>query len=345
MMGYIILVLSLALAAMSAACLHLYRARNKFRARAKRVKRISYRRRKGLGPAGRQDPAQKRVDLLPTFDAKRSPLASLVKPLEKTRLPEQDVVPLILPPLDVDLATFRSAQYQNQAASGRPRKNIHLHAEKLAYSFSGQSGLIYLNALCISYLRRDTPHTDHAKQLFHRIWREESETLLSQISMRWLISTLQTFLDHAENSQQQIIGASGYFYGNMVKIYEGERTLFGIQDKVFFPKQLGARMPESLSEMEGYLACRADIFVNMNTMAFEIAQGDPVAGPVLLKLLERVQGAETIFTRVDRTNVKREQRLVEKFNRLFWCWGVDARQNPNSPVYAEFADFPEKEAG
>lgn len=330
-MEYLLIVVGVALIGSIASNAYLYRALNKFRDRAKRVKRISTRRVRG--DDGQIKPAQRRVKLSPSFDRETSPLASLIKRLDENRLPEQHKIPLILPALDVDLLTYREAQFQNEAASGRPRKKIHLHAEKLAYELTGKSGLVYLNALCISYLRRDTPHTDHAKRLFHRLWKEERDILLNQIPMRWLISTLQTFLDHGENGQQQIIGASGYFYGNMIKLYEGERSLLGNQDQDSYPGNLAARMPESLSDLEGYLACRADIFVNVNTMAFENAMGDPVAGPVLLTLMERVQRAETIFTRIDRTCAKREKQLLPKFNKLFWSFGSDARKISNSPLF------------
>ena len=136
----------------------------------------------------------------------------------------------LLPDTGIDLhkLAFEYLPKEAELPDG-PRSNMQNQYSILEYHLRGKSRLAHLNAMVISYLRRDTPFTEKARTLFHKIWREQGILLLNELSTRWLISTLQTFLDHGENEYQRKIGATGYFYGNVMKIYEGERSLEGLE--------------------------------------------------------------------------------------------------------------------
>ena len=226
--------------------------------------------------------------------------------LERTtrRIPRQGVRD-ILPPVTIDLGPLADERLPKDAS--RPdvkRARIPDQAALLRYQLRGKSGLSLLNALTISYLRRDTRHTKKARTLFHRIWREQGHLLINELSTRWLISTLQTFLDHGETEAQRMIGASGYFYGNMMKIYEGERALEGLPQGAAYPN-LSPQSKNRFRGLDRYSVGGTDLLLNTNALALGIALRDEVAGLVLQELLLRVKSSKNVFWRHDRTRKER----------------------------------------
>lgn len=207
----------------------------------------------------------------------------------------------LLPPVTVDLRLLADERLPRDVS--RPevkRARIQDQLALLRYQLRGKSGLSLLNALTISYLRRDTRHTEKARTLFHRIWREQGHLLINELSTRWLISTLQTFLDHGETEAQRMIGAAGYFYGNMMKIYEGERALEGLAQGAPYPHLT----PQSTNRFRGldrYPVGGTDLLLNTNALALDIASRDPAAGLVLQEFLLRVKSSKNVFWRHDRT--------------------------------------------
>ncbi|WP_162685664.1 hypothetical protein [Roseovarius amoyensis] len=170
----------------------------------------------------------------------------------------------------------------------------------LDYHLRGKSRLAKLNSLTISYLRRDTVHTEKAKYLFHRIWFEYGVLLVNELSTRWLISTLQTFLDHGLNEAQRTIGASGYFYANMMKIYEGERAIEGREQDAIY-SETKSQTKNRFAGLDRYNVGGTDLLLNTNALALDIARRDDIAGLVLTELLLRTKCSHNVFTRMDKT--------------------------------------------
>lgn len=184
-----------------------------------------------------------------------------------------------------------------------PRTRMSDQSLLLDYHFRGKSELAKLNALLISYLRRDTSFTRKAQKLFHRIWRECAILLINELSARWLISTLQTFLDHGENEAQRSIGTCGYFYANLMKIYEGERSIDGLsQDGAL--SGIEPRTPSRFRGLDRYRVGGTDLLLNVNALALEISLRDEVAGLVLQEFLLRVKHSGNAFTRSDTTRIQ-----------------------------------------
>lgn len=240
-----------------------------------------------------------------------SDLASLALPsLTKRalgRISPQDIDD-ILPPEDVDLQPYVfEILPKDIEAPNLSRADINNQSILLDYHLRGKSRLTKLNALTISYLRRDTAHTDKARHLFHRIWREQGHILVNELTTRWLISTLQTFLDHGENEAQRMIGASGHFYGNMMKIYEGERAIEGRQQDALY-EETAAITPNKFNGLDRYKVGGTDLLLNTNALALDLAMRDDVAGLVMFEFLLRTKASGNVFTRMDRT---RKEKNIE----------------------------------
>lgn len=205
----------------------------------------------------------------------------------------------VLPPVTTDLAGYLTEFLPGDASLPETsRQAMEDQAAILRYHLRGKTKLAFLNALVISYLRRDTIHTDKARQLFHRIWDEMGHRLINELSTRWLISTLQTFLDHGKNEDQRQIGTTGYFYANILKIHEGERAIEGVEQSHY----ARSSSPQTKNEFRGLDRFRVggtDLMLNTNALALEIAFKDDVAGLVLQEFLLRVKSASNVFTRLD----------------------------------------------
>lgn len=227
---------------------------------------------------------------------------NLLRRVEK-RVNKQNVED-ILPETDVDLRKL-AFEFLPQDASlpDVPRTQMRDQSKILDYHLRGKSRLAKLNALTISYLRRDTNLTEKARFLFNRIWFEEGATLVNELSTRWLISTLQTFLEHGENEAQRIIGASGYFYANMIKIYEGERAIEG-KEQDLVHANVTPSTKNKFQGMDRYSVGGTDLLLNTNALALDLSMRDDVAGLVLQEFLLRVQHSKNVFTRMDDTRLK-----------------------------------------
>lgn len=233
-----------------------------------------------------------------------SDLASLALPAltqrARGRISTQEVDD-ILPPKNVDLTSYIFDILPTDVDPPTvSRSNMNDQSMILDYHLRGKSRLAKLNALTISYLRRDTCYTDKAQHLFHRIWREHGPLLINELTTRWLISTLQTFLDHGENEAQRVIGASSHFYANMMKIYEGERAIEGRDQDATYEKA-GPQTTNKFIGLDRYNVGGTDLLLNTNALALDLAMRDDVAGLVLFELLLRVKDSANVFTRMDRT--------------------------------------------
>lgn len=220
------------------------------------------------------------------------------------------VVDDILPPENVDLRTYAfDILPENVELPSVSRIDIRDQSLILDYHLRGKSQLAKLNALTISYLRRATPHAQKARKLFHRIWQEQGPLLVNELSTRWIISTLQTFLDHGNNEAQRLIGSSGYFYANMMKIYEGERAIEGREQDAIYENS-SPQTPNKFRGLDRYSVGGTDLLLNTNALALDLAMRDDVAGLVLIELLLRTKESGNVFTRMDKT--RKEKGIAVK---------------------------------
>ncbi len=221
--------------------------------------------------------------------------------------------PDLLPAASVDLTGLRTSIVADPGVEtkGMSRRDMRDQLVILQAALKGKSELALTNALAISYLRRGTPHTAKARALFLRIWREEGKHLLTELSTRWLLSTLQTFADHGETESQRAAGIAGFIYGGVMRMYEHERAMLGLS-----PDQTADSITPSarpgLTNTGGFRLGHTDALINLNALVYEYALCDEVAGPVLEELLVRVRDSKTVFHRMDQTRKK-----LKAFNKNY----------------------------
>ena len=232
---------------------------------------------------------------------------------ERYRFPRHDTAPDLMPPADVDFRPYVETLISSDPRPkvSLPRQDMANQVRNLRRGFTGKPELLLLHGVVISYLRRDTPHTAKARGLFHRLWTEQQALLLDRLNPRWLVSTLQTFHDHGATEAQKKIGGMGFLYGNLIKVYESERSLQG-PDRVPSGPLSNAGFPGLFGFTPG-----DDILRNINVLTMAAADSDPVAGPVLLELMSRTRRSRTLFARIDALKQAEPYAARQRFYTSF----------------------------
>jgi len=234
----------------------------------------------------------------------------------KSRVYSQMDQPNLLPRKDVDLSLLRLEMVgQNSEHPGKTRIRMENQYSILEHRFSKKPALGFLNALAISYLRRDTEHTDHARHIFFRLWEEEHDFLLGTLPTRWLISTMQTFLDHGKCADQKKIGAAGYFFANSVKAYESERSHERLTVDGIYPETVPVT-PIGFPGLDRISVGNSDLLVNMLALLLEVSMSEEVSGRVNLEFLRRLKRAHSVFSRMDQTRLEKKVEISGFQN----CW-------------------------
>ena len=193
---------------------------------------------------------------------------------------------------DSQVATLAPLALPSSEPSGN-RRDMRDQFLILQRTFGGRPEILFWNALAISYLRRETPHTAKARSLFFKIWDEQPAFLCSALNGRWLISSLQTFADHGRFPEEINAGTTGFMYGNLIKIYEAEIASAYTRNPNVDRFRGGT--------VDGFFGFQPgdDILLNINTFAVQNASGAGPSGMALMKLLAIVKQSSSIFSRTD----------------------------------------------
>lgn len=222
-----------------------------------------------------------------------------------------DFGPETLPPLGVDFAALRSKTVPQSATSrqaGEPNTSWSRKRWQIAEEFVGKSELAFLNAQLISNLRKRA-QPDHAATLFVRLWTEESRHLIEVLSLRWKVSSIQTFADHGQTSAQREVGQALRMLFGVMKLYEFERSFSGMSpDKAY---NLGKRDKSRLPlDMEPLSLVNGGLDINLLAPVWELALSDEAIGPLTDHLMQALNAEDSgVFRRLDRLRQKRLRRM------------------------------------
>lgn len=223
-----------------------------------------------------------------------------------TRVTKQDV-PWLVPELQFPLTSlWQSVVSTNDIEFPQTtRATMEGQVRILRFRMRGLPEPCFILALLISYLRRDTLHTKKSWELFFRMWQLEYLNLLAFLPTRWLISSLQSFLDHGESSDQRLVGGSGYFFANTMKAYEAERAFVGLDAGAVYPNTSPSGKNGGVG-LDRFDLGRSDLMVNTLSMLYELSLRDEPSGRVVRELLMRVKSGHTVFSRMDRSRIHHE---------------------------------------
>ncbi len=244
------------------------------------------------------------------------------------RFTYQDV-PWLLPVLEFPLGKMWQQYIPDEETSFPDTTRLSMEGQSriLRFRMRGLPEPCFLMGMSISYLRRNTEHTENAASVFFNLWTHEHANLLAFLPTRWLISSLQTFLDHGRSENDRLIGSTGYFLANTIKAYEAERGLEGLNADDVYP-YITPRGRNGGFGLDRFDLGRTDLLLNTLSLAYEISLRDVISGRVLREFLRRVKSGHSIFSRMDRSRIYHGIEPAGFLN----CWSFFERPNETPKV-------------
>lgn len=202
----------------------------------------------------------------------------------------QDMKQIMITAKDIDLNSIID----------KPRiKDLTGHLNKVKNEFIGKSELCYYHATLIILLRRGFKPKEIFRN-FESLWESESDYLLNNLSLRWLISACDTFVDHSENPLRSAILLNAVTLINTLKVYETEKFLRSFQDFKDINEENVARLyAEHLSLFDGLTYFRIgadDTLKNMRQRYQCFEEKDKLAYDILIFIFDKIQNLETAFS-------------------------------------------------
>lgn len=222
-----------------------------------------------------------------------------------------EMVEQSLPDIHVDLEPFSITTMPNVPKIGKMGRHQDLRKKYLFLrsSFSGQSHLSFLLACTIVALRR-APENKNIQSFFHRILSEHTDQICADLNLRWLVSVCDTLVDCGKSPAQIAIGFSGSALVNTVKIYETERAMYA-PNIPWPPSKRFGYGGKLFDGVDAFSAPKGDMINNLIARAFTAAEGDAVAGAIMLEILARLQYRKTAFQRFKQIEGKDHVEVLE----------------------------------
>lgn len=224
------------------------------------------------------------LSLVPIWERRRAPFVFQ---------PDQE-----LPPEDVDFGPLKT-RLVPPPPDAAPDAVFNRYGQRLREAqqeFAGKPELLLVNMLLIMNLRKESA-PPRAARLFRRLWADEAGFLIDNLSGRWLISSIITFADHGETEADRRIGQSLNIMFSLMKLYEAERLYSGHRPFEFFDPRDRVNGPLPMG-MEGFALKHGDLEANFLSPLLVEAANAPVAGPLALALLDRLnRDPRSIFRR------------------------------------------------
>jgi hypothetical protein len=169
------------------------------------------------------------------------------------------------------------------------------HMNEIRSEFIGRCELLHAHAGLVVALRRRL-RIDHFRPLFLRMWREEGDFLRANLSLRWLVSTGDTLVDHGETPGQRALAMACVLFVNTIKLHESERHIHGLRDvQLDVARSAGGFLFDGLT---CFSFSDGDMIANMEGRSRRLVDEDDIAGPLLEEVLRRVAAGPTVFRRL-----------------------------------------------
>lgn len=183
--------------------------------------------------------------------------------------------------------------------SDKPRlKNLSAHLNKVKIEFIDKPEICFYHATLVVLLRRGYKSKETFEE-FEKLWETESDFLLNNLSLRWIVSACDTFVDHSPNPLRSAILLNVSTLINTLKTYETEKFLRGFEtvDDIN-EKNVEALYLKHLELYQGLTYFRIgtdDTLRNMRTRYEAFQNLDQIAASILLFVFEKIQNSQTAF--------------------------------------------------
>lgn len=183
------------------------------------------------------------------------------------------------------------------------RKTVDLegHLNNLKYQSIGESELCFYHNTLIILMRRKYK-IDQTFAEFEKLWAQESEFLLEQLSIRWIVSACDTFIDYAKDSSRVAILMNVITLINTLRAYETKNFLQLPIDSEPLPlleQKTSLLYAGDIPLYNGLTYFRIgtdDSLRNMRKRYTKFYKVDKLATTILLSVFEKLQNNESAFT-------------------------------------------------
>lgn len=199
-------------------------------------------------------------------------------------------------------------------------KNLIEHFHNIQPEFAGTSRLSHLLACLVVVLRR-CPECVEARTLFWRILDEQTEVVVPELSLRWLVGVADTIADLGRTDAERAIGLCASTLANTVKLHESELSIY-YPKRPWPPKKRFSSGGALFGGMITFWTEKGDLIENMLQRTKRVGTDQGCAGMVLNEVVERVRNGPTVFRRFARIQGKPSPELLDettraRFNRMF----------------------------
>lgn len=183
--------------------------------------------------------------------------------------------------------------------SDKPRlKDLSAHLKKVKIEFIDKPEICFYHATLVVLLRRGYKSKETYEE-FEKLWETESDFLLNNLSLRWIVSACDTFVDHSPNPLRSAILLNVSTLINTLKTYETEKFLRGFETvDGINEKNVEALYLKHLELYQGLTYFRIgtdDTLRNMRTRYEAFKDLDQLAASILLFVFEKIQNSQTAF--------------------------------------------------
>lgn len=188
------------------------------------------------------------------------------------------------------------------ALSDKPRiKDLEKHLDNLKHQFIGQSELCFYHATLVVLLRRGYK----PKKIFFEfesLWTRETDYLLNSLSLRWIVSACDTFIDHSTDRIRAAILMNVITLVNTLKVYETQQYLQRQSSKTSYslvPEKVDSLYSAHLPLFDGLAYFRIgadDTLKNMRNRYNQFSETDKLATTILLSFFDQLQTTDSGFS-------------------------------------------------
>lgn len=184
------------------------------------------------------------------------------------------------------------------ALSDRPRtKDLSTHLDNLKHQFIDHSELCFYHATLIVLLRRNYK-SEKTFAKFETLWTTETDYLLKHLSLRWIISACDTFIDHSTDANRAAILLNVVTLINTLKVYETKQFLQSSAQTPLLTNKINRLYHSDLSLYDGLSYFRIgtdDTLKNMRRRYEKFYDIDKLATTMLLCVFDKLQSNDSAF--------------------------------------------------
>ncbi|QCK88176.1 hypothetical protein E8L99_21630 [Phreatobacter aquaticus] len=189
-----------------------------------------------------------------------------------------------------------SGEVPKESFIGR-RADIGAHLISLAHEFVGDRRVCFLVAATIVRIRRCCD-LENSLARFRFIWGAHRQTLLRELSLRWLVSCLDTLVDYGRDDAEKALAISGVSLVVMTKLYETERLIRRSVDAQPGAAAVSLANPVPLFDgLTSFSIGWGDMISNFSKRLERQCIGSALAGPIVMEIFRRLTLNETVLKR------------------------------------------------